>query len=430
MPIDFSVEPEFQEKLDWIAELLKDEIYPLEVLGLNHAQLLEMVAPLRERVVERQLWAPHLDRELGGQGFGQVKMGLIHELLGRSRIAPFVFGCQAPDSGNSEILALNANDEQKEKWLYPLLDGEIYSSYAMTEPGAGADPTLLSAEAVLDGDEWVINGDKWFITNASIADFFIIMLVTEPEAAPHARASQIIVPVDTPGVNVAREIGTIEDQDPQPGDWDSHAVLELRDVRVPVGNILGERGTGFAQAQQRLGPGRIHHAMRWIGQAKRAFDMLCEYSLHRQVSGGVLAEKQTAQNWIADSAVEIEAARLMTLKAAWIMDTQGSRAARREISMIKFWGANILHDVVDRALQAHGSLGYSSDMPLEEMYRYARAARIYDGPDEVHRETVARQILRDYEAPADGVPTEHIPTRRAASEKRFEQMLEQVAGNA
>jgi acyl-CoA dehydrogenase len=430
MPIDFSVEPEFQAKLDFISDLLREEIYPLEVLDLNHAQLLEMVAPLRKRVVAEQLWAPHLARELGGQGFGQVKMGLIHELLGRSRIASFVFGCQAPDSGNSEILALNANDEQKEKWLYPLLDGEIYSSYAMTEPGAGADPTMLSAEAVLDGDEWVINGDKWFITNASIADFFIIMLVTEPDAAPHARASQIIVPADLPGVNVVREIGTIEDQRPQAGDWDSHAVLELRDVRVPAGNILGERGTGFRQAQQRLGPGRIHHAMRWIGQSKRAFDMLCEYALHRQVAGGVLADKQTIQNWIAESAVEIEAARLMTLKAAWIMDTQGSRAARREISMIKFWGARILHDVVDRALQAHGSLGYSSDMPLEEMYRYARAARIYDGPDEVHRETVAKQILRDYEAPADGVPTEHIPTRRAASEKRFERMLEEVAANA
>ncbi|HTR75248.1 MAG TPA: acyl-CoA dehydrogenase family protein [Solirubrobacterales bacterium] len=430
MPIDFSVEPEFQEKLDWISELLRDEIYPLEVLDLTHAQLLQMVAPLRERVVAQELWAPHLDPELGGQGFGQVKMGLIHELLGRSRIAPFVFGCQAPDSGNSEILALNGNDEQKARWLYPLLDGEIYSSYAMTEPTAGADPTMLSTLAVLDGDEWVINGDKWFITNASIADFFIIMLVTEPDAPPHARASQIIVPADTPGVRVVREIGTIEDQHPQPGDWDSHAVLELRDVRVPAGNILGERGTGFAQAQQRLGPGRIHHAMRWIGQSKRAFDMLCEWVLHRRAAGGVLAEKQTIQNWIADSAVEIEAARLMTLKAAWIMDTQGSRAARREISMIKFWGARILHDVIDRSLQAHGSLGYSSDMPLEQMYRYARAARIYDGPDEVHRATVARQILRDYEPPADGVPTEHVPTRRAASEKRFEQMLEQVAANA
>jgi acyl-CoA dehydrogenase len=430
MPIDFSVEPEFQEKLDWIAALLRDEIYPLEVLELNHAQLLQMVAPLRERVVAEQLWAPHLAPDLGGQGFGQVKMGLIHELLGRSRIAPFVFGCQAPDSGNSEILALNGNAEQKERWLYPLLDGELYSSYAMTEPGAGADPTMLSASAVLEGDEWVINGDKWFITNASIADFFIIMLVTEPDAPPHARASQIIVPADTPGVNVVREIGTIEDQHPQPGDWDSHAVLELRDARVPVGNILGERGTGFQQAQQRLGPGRIHHAMRWIGQSKRAFDMLCERSLYRRASGGVLAEMQTVQNWIADSAVEIEAARLMTLKAAWVMDTQGSRAARREISMIKFWGARILHDVIDRALQAHGSLGYSSDMPLEQMYRYARAARIYDGPDEVHRQTVARQILRDYEVPADGIPTEHIPTRRAASEKRFEQMLEQVAANA
>ncbi|MDX6623405.1 MAG: acyl-CoA dehydrogenase [Solirubrobacterales bacterium] len=429
MAIDFSIEPEFQQKLDWINELLREEIYPLEVLELTHPQLLELVAPLRERVVEQQLWAPHLDPELGGQGYGQVKLGLIHELLGRSRIAPFVFGAQAPDSGNSEILALHANDEQKERWLYPLLDGKILSCYAMTEPGAGADPTQLSCSAVLEGDEWVLNGDKWFITNASIADFFIFMVVTEPDAAPHARASQIIVPADTPGLNVVRELGTLEDAHPRWGTWDNHAVVELRDARVPAGNILGERGTGFVQAQQRLGPGRMHHAMRWIGQAQRAFDMLCERALYRKARGGILADKQTIQNWIADSAVELEAARLMTLKAAWIMDTQGSRAARKEISMIKFWGAKILHDVIDRALQAHGSFGYSSDMPLEEMYRYARAARIYDGPDEVHRETVARQILRGYEVPADEVPTEHIPTRRAASEARFSHVLEQVAGN-
>jgi acyl-CoA dehydrogenase len=429
MPIDFSVEPEFQEKLDWIKELLREEIFPLEVLDLNHAQLLELIAPLRKQVVEQKLWAPHLDPELGGQGYGQVKLGLIHELLGQSRLAPLVFGAQAPDSGNSEILALNATDEQKEKWLYPLLDGEILSAYAMTEPGAGADPTMLSSRAVLEGDEWVINADKWFITNASIADFFIIMLVTDPDAAPHARASQIIVPADTPGLEVVRELGTLEDASPRWGLWDNHAVLELRDVRVPVTNMLGERGAGFAAAQQRLGPGRLHHAMRWIGQAKRAFDMLCERSLYREAHGTLLSEKQTVQNWIADSAVEIEGARLMTLKAAWIMDTKDSRAARREISMIKFWGAKILHDVIDRALQIHGSLGYSSDMPLEEMYRYARAARIYDGPDEVHRQTVARQILRDYSAPEDGIPTEHIPTRRAKSELRFADLLEQVAGN-
>jgi acyl-CoA dehydrogenase len=255
-------------------------------------------------------------------------------------------------------------------------------------------------------------------------------VVTDPEAAPHQRASQIVVEAGTPGLEVVRDLGTLEDASPEWGGWDNHAEVTLRDVRVPVANLLGERGRGFAVAQERLGPGRIHHAMRWIGQAQRAFDMLCERSLYREAHGGPLAEKQTIQNWIADSAVEIEAARLMTLKAAWTMDTRGSRAARREISMIKFWGARILHDVIDRALQVHGSLGYSSDMPLESMYRYARAARIYDGPDEVHRQSVARLTLKDYSAPPDGVPSEHVPTRRAAAERRFEQALEQLASNA
>ena len=429
MPIDFEVEPEFQAKLDWIRGLLEEEVYPLETLDLSYPRLLALIEPLRERVKERGLFSPHLDPELGGQGFGQVKLGLIHELLGRSRIAPFVFNCQAPDAGNTEILALHATEEQKERWLYPLLDGELLSSYAMTEPDAGADPTRLAASAVLDGDEWVLNGDKWFITNASIADFFICMVVTDPEAPPHERASQIVVEAGTPGFTVVRDLGTLEDAKPEWGGWDNHAEVTLRDVRVPAANLLGERGRGFAVAQERLGPGRIHHAMRWIGQARRAFDMLCERSLYREAHGTPLAEKQTIQNWIADSAVEIEAARLLTLKAAWIMDTQGTRAARREISMIKFWGAKILHDVIDRALQIHGSLGYSSDMPLESMYRYARAARIYDGPDEVHRQSVARLTLRGYSAPADGIPSEHIPTRRAAAEAHFEQKLEQLAGN-
>ncbi|HET9185274.1 MAG TPA: acyl-CoA dehydrogenase family protein [Solirubrobacterales bacterium] len=430
MPIDFSVEPEFQEKLDWIGRLMREDVFPLEVLELDHDQLLRLIEPLRRRVKEQELFAPHLDPSLGGQGFGQVKLGLMHELLGQSRLGPLVFGAQAPDSGNSEILALHATEEQKEKWLHPLLRGELHSAYAMTEPDAGADPTRLSASAVLDGEEWVLNGEKWFITNASIADFFIFMVVTDPDAAPHERASQIIVEAGTPGLTVVREIGTLEDDRPVFGRWDNHAVVELRDVRVPVGNLLGERGTGFAVAQQRLGPGRIHHAMRWIGQARRAYDMLCERSLYREAHGSTLAEKQTIQNWIADSAVEIEAARLLTLKAAWVMDEHGSRAARREISMIKFWGAKILHDVIDRALQIHGSLGYSSDMPLESMYRYARAARIYDGPDEVHRQSVARLTLREYSPPADGIPSEHVPTRRAKAQLRFEDALEELAGNA
>jgi acyl-CoA dehydrogenase len=430
MAIDFELEPAFEADLGWIAEFVREQVIPLELFDLDHRQLLAAVEPLRAQVAERGLWAPHLAQELGGQGFGQVKLAFINEQLGRSRLAPMVFGAQAPDAGNCEILARHGTDEQKRRWLRPLLEGQVFSAYAMTEPGGGADPTQLASRAVLDGDEWAIDADKWFITNASIADFFIVMVVTDPAAAPHERASQIIVPADAEGLEVVRELGTLEDARPRWGDWDNHAVVRLHDVRVPAANLLGERGRGFAAAQERLGPGRLQHAMRWIGQAQRALDMLCERALYREAHGSVLAEKQTVQNWIADSAAEIEAARLLTLEASWLLDTQGARAARRQISMIKFWGAKVLHDVIDRALQAHGSLGYSSDMPLEGMLRYARAARIYDGPDEVHRESVARQVLRDYEAPADGVPTEHVPTRRRAAAARFPEILEQLAVNS
>jgi acyl-CoA dehydrogenase len=410
----FETEPDFEKDLAWMRSFVSQKILPLEVAGLDKRELIAALEPLQKEVKERGLWAAHLDADLGGRGFGQVKLGLMHEIIGRSRYAPLAFGNQAPDSGNSEILARHGTDQQRADYLEPMLAGDAKSAYAMTEPDAGADPTLLTTQALEDGDEWVINGEKWFITNASVADFFIVMAVSDPEAPPHQRASQFIVPTRTPGLEVVREIPTIEDQAPVAGSWDSHAVVTLTDVRVPAGAMLGGRGAGFAIAQERLGPGRIHHCMRWIGQASRALDMLCERSLYRFSHGSLLSEKQTVQNWIADSWAQLHAARLMTLHAAWKIDTQGAKAARTEISAIKFWGAQMLHDVIDRALQIHGALGYSGDMPLEEMYRYARAARIYDGPDEVHRVVVARQVLKNYTAPPNGVPTEHIPTRRAA----------------
>jgi acyl-CoA dehydrogenase len=300
----------------------------------------------------------------------------------------------------------------------------------MTEPGAGADPTLLSTRAVRDGDDWVIDGDKWFVTNASVADFFIVMTVTDPDAPPHRRASQFIVPRTAAGLVVGREIGCMEDAHPVPGRTDNHAEVSLHGVRVPAASMLGPRGEGFAIAQERLGPGRNHHCMRWIGQASRALDMLCERALYRYTHGSVLAEKQTVQNWIADSWAEVHAARLMTLHAAWKIDRDGVAAARTEIGAIKFWGAKVLHDVIDRALQAHGSLGYSADLPLEDMYRRARAARIYDGPDEVHRQSVARRVLRSYSVPPTGIPTEHVPTRRAAAFDRFRAELDLLTDNA
>src|SRR5437867_839410 len=428
---DFSTEPDFQAHLDWMQDFVREEIWPLEVLELPYDALMRAMAPLQEEVKRRGLWAAHLDPELGGQGFGQVKLGLMHEVLGSSPLAPFAFGNQAPDSGNSEILALAGTPEQKERWLTPLLAGDLHSAFSMTEPHtAGSDPTQLQTRAVRDGDEWVINGHKWFSSNGSIADFLIVMAVTDPEARPHQRASMFVVPSDTPGVNILRDVPTMEHPQDEFGKYGGHAEILYEDVRVPADALLGAEGAGFLIAQQRLYPGRIHHCMRWLGVPPRAVDLLRQRATYRHSSGSVLGDKQTVQNWIADSAAEMQAARLMTLHAAWVMDTQGGAAARKEISMIKFFGARVLHDVIDRAIQLHGSLGYSADLPLEEMYRHARAARIYDGPDEVHRVTVARQVLAGYR-PAPGMwPSEHVPARREAARRKFAALLEAATTDA
>ncbi|MDX6678490.1 MAG: acyl-CoA dehydrogenase [Solirubrobacteraceae bacterium] len=432
MAWDFSTEPAFQAQLDWMDAFVREEIWPLETLDLDQPGLDRALAPLQRHVRERGLWAAHLPPEHGGQGFGQVKLGLMHEILGSSPLAPSAFGNQPPDSGNAELLALAGSEQQKQRWLHPLLAGDLRSAFSMTEPGAGADPTMLSTRAVLDeaAGEWVVDGHKWFSTNASIADFLIVMAVTEPErASAHGRASMIIVPADAAGVNIVRDVGTMEHPADSFGRLGGHAEIVYDGVRVPRENLLGARGAGFALAQQRLVPGRIHHCMRWLGVGRRAFDMLCERATYRSSHGSLLGEKQTIQNWIADSAAQMQAARLMTLHAAWRIDTQGAAAARTDVSLIKFYGAQELHDVIDRALQVHGSLGYSTDMPLEAMYRYARGARFYDGPDEVHRQSVARQILRGYEPPPDGVPSEHVPTRRALARERFAELLDTVTSD-
>jgi acyl-CoA dehydrogenase len=423
MAWDFSTEPEFEKKLEWMRGFVREEILPLEVLETDERGFMRAIRPLQAEVKSQKLWATHLPPELGGQGYGQVKLGLMHEIEGASVWAPIVFGNQAPDSGNSEILAHFGTQEQKERWLYPLLDGKIRSAFSMTEPNtAGSDPTLLSTTATLNGDEWVINGHKWFTSNGMIADFLIAMVVTEPEAGPYERASMIIVPADAAGLKKLRNIPTMAGDNERFGY--GHAEILYENVRVPKENLLGKRGQGFLIAQARLGPGRIHHCMRWLGQARRAFDMLCERSLQREAFGKKLASQQTIQNWIADSAAEMQAARLMTLHAAWMIDTQGAGAARKDISLIKFFGAKVLHDVIDRAVQIHGSLGYSADLPLEAMYRHARAARMYDGPDEVHRVSVARQVLAGYQAPPGIWPREHIPTRREAARLKFAALLE------
>jgi acyl-CoA dehydrogenase len=423
---DFSTDAEFEEQLEWMRAFVREEVWPIEAIEheIGQPELDRIGAPLKERVKERGLWAAHLPPELGGQGFGQVKLGLMNEILGTSIYAPPVFGCQAPDSGNSEIIALAGTDEQKERWLYPLLRGEIRSAFSMTEPDSpGSDPTQLRTRAVRDGDGYVLDGHKWFTSNGSIADLLVVMAVTDPDAAPHERASMFLVPVDTPGVNLLRDVPNMEQPYEHYGMFGGHTEIRYENVRLGPDALLGKEGDGFLIAQHRLVPGRIHHCMRWLGVARRAFDMMCERSLYRPVKGGLLKDKQTVQGWIADSAAEMQAARLMTLHAAWKMDRFGSSAARTDVSMIKFFGAKVLHDVVDRALQLHGGLGYSTDMPLEMLYRYARHARFVDGADEVHRESVARHILRAYEAPDDGIPTEHVPTRRTAAREKFADVL-------
>ncbi|MET0188088.1 MAG: acyl-CoA dehydrogenase family protein, partial [Pseudonocardia sediminis] len=407
---------------------VRDEIIPLETLDIDRETFARITAPLKEQVKEQGLWAAHLPPELGGGGFGQVSLGLMHEILGQCRYAPGIFGNQAPDSGNAELLAIGGSPEQKERWMHPLLRGEVRSCFSMTEPGAGADPTLLSTRAVLDGDEYVINGHKWFSSNAMNSDFLIVMVVTDPDAAPYQRASMIVVPTDTPGVDVVRDIPVMDHPEIGGELYGGHAEVIYRDVRVPKENLVGNPGDGFKLAQQRLGPGRIHHAMRWLGQSRRAFDMLCERAVSRSAGGSRLADKQMVQDMVASSSADMQAARLLTLHAAWTMDQVGASNARIEIAQIKYWGAKVLHDVIDRAIQVHGSLGFSGDLPLEQMYRAARAARIYDGPDEVHKESVARRILRGY-TPVD-VPTEHVPTRTEAARVKFAEYLDLSTANA
>ncbi len=432
MSWDFATEPEFEEKLQWMSTFVKEEVFPLEVLDVGFESLLSLMKPLQEKVKEQGLWASHLPPELGGGGFGQVKLGLMNEILGQSYLAPFVFGNNAPDSGNAEIIAvgmeLSGKHDHREKWLEPLLAGKLRSAFSMTEPNtAGSDPKLLSTRAVKDGGEWVINGHKWFTTNGSIADFLVVMVVTNPDVHPYQGSSMFIVPVDTPGVEIIRDVPTMEHPEEHFGVFGGHTEILYNDVRVPAENMIGNEGQGFLLAQMRLGPGRIHHCMRWLGQSRRAFDMMCERAVSRYAHGSTLAEKQTVQNWISESMAEMTAARLLTLYAAWKIDQEGSSAARVEIAMIKYHGATVLYNVIDRALQVHGSLGFSTDLPLELMYRAARAARIYDGPDEVHKMTVARSVLKAYKAVE--VPSEHIPSRREAARAKFASMLDTLSAN-
>jgi acyl-CoA dehydrogenase len=373
---------------------MEEYVYPNEpALEREDDEAEALIEELRGRAKSEQLWAPHLPPEAGGTGRGFLAYAHLNEEIGRSVWAQLVFGCQAPDAGNGEILHLFGTEEQRERWLRPLVAGEIRSFFSMTEPEvSGSDPTDLRTSAVRDGDEWVIDGHKWFSSGAEGAAFGIVMAVTEPEAAAHRRTSQIIVPADSSGLEIVRAIPTLGHVG---RGWTTHCEVRYTGVRVPVANTLGEPGDGFRIAQKRLGPGRIHHVMRWLGQMQRAFELMCSYALRREAFGSRLADKQTVQNWIADSAAEIQACRLMTLDAARKIDMGDE--ARVEISLIKFYAARALQEVIDRAIQVHGALGLTDETPLATMYRHARGARIYDGPDEVHRMVVSRRILKSFE---------------------------------
>ena len=429
---DFETEPEFQAKLDWADEFVREEVEPLDHIwrGLEFTPLDDnrrrAIDPLKEEVRRQKLWATHLGPELGGEGYGQLKLSLLNEILGRSSWAPIVFGCQAPDTGNAEIIAHYGTPEQKERYLRPLLEGEMFSCYSMTEPHAGADPTMFTTSAVKDGDEWVINGWKFFSSNANPASFLIVMVVTNPDVSAYNGMSMFLVPTDTPGVNIVRNVGLGGEAE----DEGSHALIHYQDVRVPDEALLGGEGQAFAIAQTRLGGGRIHHAMRTIGMARKAMDMMCERALSRETQGSLLADKQFVQGYIADSYAQLTQFRLLTLYTAWSIDKHNDyRKVRKDIATVKVVMPTVLHDIAWRAMQVHGALGVSNEMPFPGMLLAASIMGLADGPTEVHKVTVARQVLRDHRPSDDLWPTGHLPKLREAARAKYAEYLELEVGN-
>ena len=394
--MDFEISDTMQTILPMVHAFMDEEVIPLEGEFL-HGQpevVAERVTTLQLRVRQMGVWAANHPVEFGGLGLSMVEHGLLSEALGRSPLGHNVFGVQAPDAGNVEILHAHATSEQRERFLRPLVAGDVRSCFSMTEPAtAGSNPTLLETTAVRDGDDFVINGQKWFTSSADGAAFAIVMAVTEPDAAPHQRASMIIVPTETEGFNLVRNISVMGHAG---GGHASHGEVIYQSCRVPQTNLLGHAGAGFAIAQERLGPGRIHHCMRWLGIASRSFDLLCAYANQRVITaeGDTLADRQIVQHWVAELDAEIRSARLLTLHAAWKIDTVGAKAARDEISAIKFSVAAAMLRAVDTAIQVHGAVGVTDDTILAYWYRHERAARIYDGADEVHKTSLGRRILR------------------------------------
>ncbi len=432
--IDFSVEPEFQTKLDWIHKFVREECQTMDLLfpepcaqyDTNYTAARKHLKPLQEQVKAQGLWACHLGPHLGGPGYGQVKLALMNEILGRSTWAPTVFGTAAPDTGNAEILALFGTSEQKQKYLGPLMAGDIVSCFSMTEPQGGADPGEFTCRATLvkndkGKDEWEIEGYKWFSSNAKLATFLLVICVTEPEAKLTERMSMFIVPTDTPGIDILRNVAIAGDADPENG---HHAHIHYNKVRIPYDHMLGERGGGFKVAQARLGGGRIHHAMRTVGVCNRALEAMLERAVSRRTRGRMLGDHQMVQSKLADSILELEQFRLLVLKTAWIIDeVEAGRmphgSARNYIGMCKIGLVKIYHDVVGRSLELHGSLGISLDMPLARWFYGHWSLAFADGPTDVHKSQLARAYMKKA-TPAPGLfPTEHIPTRTAAALARY-----------
>lgn len=425
--MDFRVDPEFQKKLDWMNTFVREEVEPIDLLfpsasamyDVNNKKARAAIKPLRDKVKAQGLWACHLPPELGGKGYGQLKLGLMNEIIGRCSWAPTIFGCAAPDTGNAEILALFGTSEQKQRFLQPLLDGEIVSCFSMTEPQAGADPKEFTCKAWREGDEWVIEGEKWYSSNARFAAFYIVMAVTNPENKPHERMSMFIVPAETPGINILRNVPGMNDD----LDDGAHGYVRYEKVRVPLDAMLGKPGEAFKVAQARLGGGRIHHAMRTVGICNRAIEMMLERAVSRRTQGRQLGDHQFVKGMIADSALELEQFRLLVLKAAWIIDNEPHGAARMHIGMCKVQMYKTYHSIIDRAVRLYGALGTSRDTPLAKMWMGIPMLAVADGPIEVHQVQIANALLKTAK-PAPGLfPTEHIPTKTEAARVRFEHLL-------
>ncbi|MEO9327851.1 acyl-CoA dehydrogenase family protein [Gordonia aurantiaca] len=424
----FETDPDYQKELDWVEEFVRTEVEPVDRV-IDHAWDVRdpkrnaLIKPLQAQVRERKLWACHLGPELGGPGYGQLKLALLNEILGRTHSGPVVFGCQAPDSGNAEILAHYGTPELKKRYLEPLIENEIVSAYSMTEPQGGSDPTAFVTRAELDGDHWVINGEKWFSSHANFASFLIVMAVTDPDADRHHRSSMFVVPADTPGVEIVRNVGVSGHE----AIGDTHAYVRYTDVRIPADHILGERGQGFAVAQTRLGGGRIHHAMRTVGLVRESLDMMIERAVSRKSGGGTLADRQLVQEMLADSWIQLEQFRLLVLQTAWKIDRfKDYRKVIADISAVKAAMPKVLLDVAGRAVQLHGSLGISTEMPFGSWVMESFHMGLADGATEIHKVQLAKQLLKNA-TPAPGLfPTRHLPALEAEAEARFADLLAEV----